>query len=272
MSMRETSGVESQALEPHVPPVLSRRSTPEVDHLFATLVEAAFDLLEEVSGVSLAVYLHVPHNDQPILFTRHPRLEQMSPTEVFRLMHTTTMLSNGRKPVSAFRHGELNGHYVRTSGDMSDGLFLVGPIQQPQVARRMVAICRAFARVLHQFHLDEVAGTFNPPLLDLRPSSSGHEASVTVQTTVGERQATMTAASPEEAVGRSVLAAIAPMHQFNEVRTLDVGTRSAVLVVSHDAQGVLRLGLAISDGDILQTVAVAAQRAVSEGHSGMTSG
>ncbi len=266
--MRETASAQGRALEPHVPPVLSQRSSPQVDHLFATLVEAAFDLLEEVGGVSLAVYLHVPHSDQPILFSRHTRLEMMPPTDVFRLMHTTTMLSNGRKPVSAFRHGDLNGHYVRTSGQMSDGLFLFGPIQQPQVARRMVAICRAFARVLHQFHLDEVEGTFNPPLIAIDPVVGGHEATVTVQTTVGDRQATMTGATPEDAVGRAVLAAIAPMHEFNEVRTLGVGTRSAVLVVSHDAQGVLRLGLAISEGDILRTVAVATQRAVSEGHSG----
>ena len=265
--MRETTSARG-ALEPHVPPVLSQRSTPEVDHLFATLVEAAFDLLEEVGGITLAVYLHVPHNDQPVLFARHPRLEAMSPTEVFRLMHTTTMLSNGRKPVSAFRHGDLNGHYVRTSGQLSDGLFLFGPIQQPQVARRMVAICRAFARVLHQFHLDEVDGSFHPPRIAINSVVGGHEATVTVPTTVGERQATMTGTTPEEAVGRSVLAAIAPMHNFNEVRTLPVGTRSAVLVVSHDAQGVLRLGLAISEGDLLRTVAVATQRAVSEGHSG----
>ena len=58
------------------------------------------------------------------------------------------------------------------------------------------------------------------------------------------------------------------MHQFNEVRTLVVGSKSAVLVVSHDAQNVLRLGLAISEGDILRTVAVATQRAVAEGASG----
>ena len=197
----------------------------------------------------------------------------MSPTDVFRLMHTTTMLSNGRKPVSAFRHGDLNGHYVRTSGALSDGLFIFGPIQQPQTAKRMTAVSRAFARVLHQFHLDEVEGSFNPPLIAIDPAGpdqatgATHSATVTVQTTVGDRQATMAGHTPEEAVGRSVLAAIAPMHTFDEVRTIAVGTKSAVLVVTHDAQRVLRLGLAISEGDILQTVAVAAQRAVSEANS-----
>ena len=269
MSMRSTSGAQSRALEQHVPPVLSQRSTPAVDNLFATLVEASFDLLEEVGSTDLAIYLHVPHSDQPILFARNPRLETLPATETFRLMHTTTMLTNGRKPVSAFRHGDLNGHYVRTTGEMSDGLFLFGPIQQPQSARRMVAICRAFARVLHQFHLDEVEGSFNPPMLSIEAvDDGGQEATVTVQTPQGDRQATMTGTTPEEAVARAVLEAVATGHELNEVRTLVVGTKSAVLVVSHDSDGVLRLGLAISEGDILQTVAVAAERTVTEGPAG----
>ncbi len=266
MSIREASGGPGRDIAASPPPALSQYSSPQIDNLFATLVEAAFDLIEEVGPTSLAVYLHVPHDDQPILFSRHPRLDLLSPTEVFRLMHTTTMLSNGRKPVSAFRHGDLNGHYVRTSGKKSDGLFLFGPIQQPQLAKRMIAVTRSFARVLHQFHLDEVGGAFNPPEISLVPAEGiGHTATVTVRTTVGDRHAEMSAATPEEAVGRAVLAAVAPHHQFNEVRTISVGTKSAVLVVSHDAQRVLRLGLAISEGDILRTVAVATQRCISEG-------
>lgn len=270
MSIRETVGGTGKALQPSIPPVLSERSTPQIDHLFSTLVEAAFDLIEEVADITLAVYLHVPHNDQPILFARYPRLEMMSPTDVFRLMHTTTMLSNGRKPVSAFRHGDLNGHYVRTSGAVSDGLLMFGPIQQPQTAKRMTAVSRAFARVLHQFHLDEVGGSFIAPLLRVDPVAEvGHAATVTVKTTGDDRQGTATAETPEAAVGQAVLAAIAPDYQFDEVRTIAVGTKSAVLVVTHDRQKVLRLGLAISDGDVLQTVAVATQRAVSEGQAGI---
>lgn len=263
--MRDTTGTQSRALERHIPPVLSQRSTPPVDNLFATLVEASFDLLEEVGTTNLAVYLHVPHSDQPIMFARHPRLETLPATDTFRLMHTTTMLTNGRKPVSAFRHGDLNGHYVRTSGSMSDGLFLFGPIQQPQSARRMVAICRAFARVLHQFHLDETGDSFHPPLLSIEPVEDGQKATVTMQTADGERVASATSTTPEDAVALSVLNAIAPGHELDEVRTLAVGTKSAVLVVSHDADGVLRLGLAINEGDILQTVAVAAERTLTEG-------
>lgn len=269
MSIRETASGSGRAVEPHIPPVLSQRSTPQVDNLFSTLVEASFDLIEEIEDVSLAVYLHVPRSDQPLLFTRHPRLDTMSPTDVFRLMHTTTMLSNGRKPVSAFRHGDLNGHYVRTSGAHSDGLFMFGPIQQPQAAKRMTAVARAFARVLHQFHLDEVDGSFNPPLLTVDKSSDdSHLATVTIPTTLGDRESSVSATTPEEAVSRAVLAAVAPMHQFDEVRTISVGTKSAVLVVTHDEQRVLRLGLSISEGDLLQTVAVATQRAVSDGSPG----
>jgi hypothetical protein len=245
-----------------VPPAITQRSTPQVDHLFSTLVEAAFDLIEEIGSISLAIYLHVPHDDQPILFTRKPQLEFLNPTETFRLMHTIAMLSNGRKPVAAFRHGALSGHYVRTTGNDSDGLFVFGEIQAPEVAKRLTAISNAFARVLHQFHLDEDGERFDPPLLDIDDHEGLSQATVTIQHDGRQAQATANGFRPEDAVAKAVIVALAPDHTFDEVRTLDVGTRSAVLVVTHDARGVLRLGLAISDGDVLQTTAVAAQRAV----------
>lgn len=250
------------ALARSVPPSLTTRSTPQIDHLFTTLVEAAFDLMEEIGNISLSVYLHVPHEDQPTLFTRKPQVDLLTPTETFRLMHTITMLSNGRKPVAAFRHGSLSGHYVRTMGSHSDGLFVFGEIQAPEKAKRITAISRAFARVLHQFHLDDGGASFEPPLLVLEQQGNLSQASVTIHVDGHEAHATATGARPEDAVAKAVVAAIAPDYSFDEVRTIDVGTRSAVLVVIHDANGVLRLGLAISDGDILQTTAIAAKRAL----------
>ena len=75
-------------------------------------------------------------------------------------------------------------------------------------------------------------------------------------------QGTAVAYSPEEAVAKAVIIALAPGHRFDNLRTINVGTRSAVLVVAHDPGGALRLGLAISDGDVLQTTAVATMRAL----------
>jgi hypothetical protein len=245
-----------------IPPSITTRSTRQIDHLFSTLVDAAFDLMDEIGTISLAVYLHVPHDDQPLLFIRRPNLELLDPTETFRLMHTITMLSNGRKPVAAFRHGALSGHYVRTTGSSSDGLFVFGEIQAPDIAKRITAISRAFARVLHQFHLDDGGATFDPPLLALDQHDDLSQATITVQIDGRHAQATATGFRPEDAVAKAVIAAIAPDHSFDEVRTIDVGTRSAVLVVTHDPRGVLRLGLAISDGDVLQTTAEAAKRAL----------
>lgn len=242
-------------------PALTRQSTPQVDHLFSTLVEASFDLIEEVGSITLCVYLHVPHADQPILFTRQPELHTLSPTENFRLMHTITMLSNGRKPVAAFRHGALDGHYIRTTGPSSDGLFVFGGIQDAETSKRLTGVCRAFARVLHQFHLDDEA-PFDAPVLTLEQHE--HLSRVTVTVEHDERTLTGTgvAFSPEEAVAKAVIIAMSPGHRFDNVRTIDVGTRSAVLVVAHDPNGALRLGLAISDGDVLQTAAVATRRAL----------
>ncbi len=244
------------------PPSLTRRSTPQVDHLFLTLVEAAFDLIDELGTISLSAYLHVPHDDQPILFTRAPVLETLSPTENFRLMHTITMLSNGRKPVAAFRHGALSGHYVRTTGTHSDGLFVFGEIQAPDTAKRITAVSRAFARVLHQFHLDDGDTPLDPPLLTVDQHETCSRVNVTVESCGEPLEGSASAFSPEDAVAKAVIAAVAPGHEFEEVRTIDVGVRSAVLVVTHDPAGALRLGLAISEGDVLQTTAVATLRAL----------
>lgn len=242
-------------------PSLTQRSTPQVDHLFSTLVEASFDLITELGNISLCLYLHVPHSDQPILFTRSPDLSILTPTETFRLMHTVTMLSNGRKPTAAFRHGELGGHYIRTTGAVSDGLFVFGGIQDADTTKRLTGVCRAFARVLHQFHLDD-DGPLDPPLLTLEQHAELSRVSVSVDHEGKTLQGTAVAFSPEEAVAKAVIIAMSPGHRFDNVRTIDVGTRSAVLVVAHDPNGSLRLGLAISDGDILQTTAVATKRAL----------
>lgn len=252
---------------PAAPPVLTKRSTPQVDHLFSTLVEAAFDLIDELGSISLNIYLHVPHDDQPLLFTRNPTLDSLSPTETFRLMHTITMLSNGRKPVAAFRHGALSGHYVRTTGSHSDGLFVFGEIQTPETARRIVTVSRSFARVLHQFHLDDGDEPLSPPVLTVEKFDDITHAAVTMDgrdtpLLTSPTQGTAAAQAPEDAVAMAVLNAIAPDFSFGEVRTIDVGTRSAVLVVVHDPKQALRIGLAISDGDVLQTTAVATLRAL----------
>lgn len=254
------TGLAPAAISP--PPALTRQSTPQVDHLFATLVDAAFDLIEETGSISLCIYLHVPHDDQPLLFNRTPTLDMLTPTETFRLMHTITMLSNGRKPVAAFRHGALSGHYVRTTGPLSDGLFVFGAIQNADTAKRLTLISLAFSRVLHQFHLDDGDATFEPPLLTLEQHDDMSKVSVTLDHSGAVTEGTAVASTPEDAVAKAVVAAVAPGHTFDEVRTIEVGTRSAVLVVLHEPTGGLRLGLAISDGDVLQTTAVATQRAV----------
>jgi len=218
--------------------------------------------MEEIGNITLATYLHVPHDDQPLMFARRPDLNLLNPTETFRLMHTITMLSNGRKPVAAFRHGTLSGHYVRTTGIYSDGLFVFGDIQAPEIAKRITAISRAFARVLHQFHLDDGEAGFEPPLLSVDQIDDNAHAMVTIEVDGISRTGSASDPRPEDAVARAVIQAIAPDHVFSEVRTIDVGTRSAVLAVAHDANGILRLGLAISDGDVLQTAAEATKRAI----------
>ncbi len=252
------------------PPALTRRSTPPIDHLFSTIVNASFDLIAELGKIDLSLYLHVPHDDQPLLFTRSPELHLLSPSEVFRLMHTITMLSNGQKPTAAFRHGELAGHYVRTAGEHSDGLFVFGPIQSTRDAQQIVSVTTAFARVLHQFHLDEHDQDHGhaPPSTEKVPhiavSADGDHVVVEATPDGGLRPGIGTSSRAEDAVAVAVANALAPSWTFDEVRTIDVGRRSAVLVVLRDDRSILQLGLAISSGDVLQTTALATTRAVDQ--------
>ena len=56
--------------------------------------------------------------------------------------------------------------------------------------------------------------------------------------------------------------AIAPGYDFDEIRTLQLDSRSAVLAVLRDERRMLRLGLAISSGDLIRTAALATRRAI----------
>lgn len=236
---------------------------PAIDSLFATIVEAAFDLLDELGDLGLAIYLHAPHDDQPLFFARRPQLASLSPTDTFRLMHTITMLSNGRKPVAAFRHGDLDGHYVRTSGERSDGLFVFGGIQRPEVARRITSVAQAFSHVLHQFHLDEGDDPVtDAPIITIDAVDAAMRVEATVSIDGEEHVGSSSASDPDEAVARAVIDAIAPDYDFDEIRTLDLGRRSAVLAVLRDERRMLRLGLAISSGDLIRTAALATRRAI----------
>jgi len=237
---------------------------PPVQQLFATIVDASFDLIDELGHISLCLYLHAPHDDQPLLYIRAPNLAHLTPTETFRLMHTVTMLSNGRKPTAAFRHGSLDGHYVRSIGGKSDGLFVFGGIQEKETARRITSVAQAFSRVLHQFHLDDNQDTTNAssPMISLGTDGSGVRIEATVRNEDRYAIGRATASNPTDAVALAVIDAIGPMYEFDEVRTLDLGRRSAVLAVLRDERGLLRLGLAISAGDLLRTTGLAAQRAI----------
>lgn len=248
------------------PPALSTTSSPQIDHLFSTLVEAAFDLVVELgTNISLLAYLHVPHDDQPILFVREPALATITATESFRLMHTITMLSNGRKPIAPFRHGALSGHYNRTTGSRSDGLMVFGGLQTAETANRISSISRAFARVLHQFHLDEddkVDADYVRPNISTEAVGKLVGASVALEIDGMSMFGSAVAPTSEDAVAKAIMELLGPGYRFDEVRRIDVGVRSAVLVVGRDSRQALRLGLAISGGDILHTTALAAQRAV----------
>lgn len=273
MGSLEATHAAPPALGTYHVPALTSSSTPPVDELFATLVEGAFDLIEELGESDLSLYLHVPHNDQPVLYSRRPELAAMAPSANFRLMHTVTMLSNGKKPFAAFRHGELQGHYVRTGGPLSDGIFVFGPIQQPHVAERMHAVTRAFARVLHQFHLDERTTSETAPLVDIDEYGGSVRSNVTVTRKDGGRLVgSATGQKAEETVARATIEAIGSGHIFDEFQSISLGSRTGVLSLLRDSNDDLQLGLAFSNGDLLQTVALATARAIFETDAFATTG
>lgn len=266
MSPLESTGQRSPAHRAsYQVPALTSTSTQPVDELFATLVEAAFDLLTEIGEIDLALYLHVPHRDQPVLYTRAPNLASLTPSANFRLMHTVTMLTNGKKPFAPFRHGDVEGHYVRTGGPFSDGIFVFGPIHQPDVADRMHTATRSIARVLHQFHLDEATTQQRAPHVALDEVDDLLRCDITITQADGTRLAGVsTGAEAENTVARATINAIGSGHTLDELRTVSLGFRTGILALLRDSRHQLQLGLAFSNGDLLETVALATTRAISE--------
>jgi hypothetical protein len=232
------------------------------ERLFNSLVEAGFDLLDELISPELSAYLHAPHGGVPELFLRNPTLAGLTPSTAFRMFHQMALLTNGEDDEGTFVQDDLEGYYFRSAGSASDGMHYVaalglhGDEDRIALARRTAL---AFADVCHQVH-DTGAASAKAPRLVIEVDNG--ETTVTAHLDDLGRTGKATSANRTEAVALAVLATHDGGYELSEIRDVDLEDRTAVVtVITHPDHGV-RLGLAMTETDVMEAAAIAASRAV----------
>ena len=239
---------------------LSSRSSEE--RLFTSLVEAGFDLLDELVDPALSAYLHAPQGGQPELYLRRPTLAGLTPSTAFRMFHQFASLTNRQSDEGAFEHEDLDGFFFRSAGSASDGMHYVAAaglsndVDRLEMARRTSG---AFAEVCHQVH-DAATEPQAAPRLVIEVANGN--TTVTAHLDGTDRTGTGSSHSRTEAAALAVLATQDEAYQLSEIRDVDLDDRLAVVtVLTHPDRGV-RLGLAMSDSDVMEAAAIATRRAV----------
>jgi hypothetical protein len=242
---------------------IERATRSPDEQLFRSLVDAGLDLLDELVAPEVSAYLHVPHDGEPQLELRRPPLTALTPTTAFRLFHTLAMLTNRTEDAGSFTYEDMTGWYVRSSGPASDGIHVVashGLDPEDPVLGPATRAARAFGAVCHQFSA--------PPADELAPhlivSVAGEETIVEAGVRVDDdvRTGRGTSSTAPDAVALAVLDAVGPGLTLDELRDVELDRGRAVLVVLAAEDGDLRLGLARSERDLLQTAAIATLRAI----------
>lgn len=231
-----------------------------------SMVDASFQLVEERHDVALAAYLHVAHDDEPMLFLHRPTFSMLTPTTAFRLFHQIAQLSNSASQSGSFALEDWNGVYLRSSGALSDGIHLFAQTTHPfapDVARSIERINGAAASVVHQV---ETAHDVSD-LPQVRLMVEVEDAKTTVEAIITDHDGTLrrgrgSARKAEEAVVRSVLDAMAASHRYEAVADVASNNGRAVLTTLVQSDGTPRFGLAIGNSDNLGTTAASALRAL----------
>lgn len=266
------SGTKKSGLGRGLSSLIPTSQTEEANNLdrrqrvLRSMVDASFDLIEERHNVALAAYLHVAHNDEPLLFLHRPSFSTLTPTTGFRLFHQIAQLSNSTPSIGPFVLEDWNGIYLRSSGTMSDGIHLFAqtthPFEQPTV-RSIERITTAAASVVHQ--VETAHDVSDIPQVRLIVEVAGAETTVEAAITDADgtrRCGRGSAMNAEEAVVRSVLDAATTTLEFSAVTDVADNDGRAVLTTLVESDGTPRFGLAIGDSDTLGIAASSALRAL----------
>lgn len=244
---------------------IERASLTPQEQLFRNLVDAGLDLIDELVQPEISAYLHAPHDDDPILQLRRPPLSALTPSTAFRLMHTIAQLTNRPEPSGVFTYDGMTGAYVRSQGPVSDGLHVFashGLDAGSQEVEQATRVARAFGAVCHQFSTPAVDEATPELVVSVGDDETLVEA--TVRQDGEERVGRASSTEATEAVATAILSARGAPYALEEIRDVELESGRAVVAVLTHEDGFLRLGLAITDRDLLQTAAIATLRALEQ--------
>lgn len=245
-----------------------RESLSPEARVLHSLVHAGLDQLDTVLPLDLSLYLHLPRYDEPTLFLRRPELATLTPTRAFRLFSRIVHAMRTGSAEGTFTQDSMVAVYLRTEGQVSDGLHVFGRDNAVVDAAALPALrttARTFATICNQFAAGTPTDLVTPRLV-VELGDGG--TTVRIGPGAGEGQAGQdqtgeaTAADAQEAVVRAVLQASRSSLRYREAREVSVENGRAVLVVLSDDTGTPRPGFVVSNEDMLQATATATIRAI----------
>jgi hypothetical protein len=228
-----------------------------------SLVHAGLDQLDSAVPLDVSLYLHLPRYDEPTLFLRRPELATLTPTRAFRLFSRIVHAMRAGSAEGTFTQDSMVAVYLRTEGQVSDGLHVFGrdnAVIDASALPTLRTTARTFATICNQFAAGTPTDLVTPRLV---VELGDHGTTVRIAPNAGDdRTGEATATDAQEAVVRAVLQASHSDLRYREAREVLVDNGRAVLVVLTDETGTPRPGFVVSNDDMLQATATATVRAI----------
>lgn len=242
--------------------------TAERELVVQTLAYAALDALRFALPLDLCAYLHVVEGDGPQLYLRTPDLSTMSAAQAFDVFTALRDTVDGDESAERLRIASFDALAVRSAGDRSRGVFVVGRLDDPLDDAEIAVIddmCAAMSLAAHTVE-DEAP----------RPGGRAPELSaVGVRIDEGSAHAELTflwgdgrtatgaavAASTTDAVALATLTALAPDRKLGEVTEGTVSGERVMIALVRDAGDHVAIGTALVDNDPLRAAALATAHA-----------
>jgi hypothetical protein len=227
-----------------------------------SLVNAGLDQLDAIASLDVSAYLHLPRYDEPTLYLRRPELASLTPTRAYRLFSRLVQAVRGGANEGTFTQDALVAIYLRTPGQLSDGVHVIGrenAVIESSTLPPLRTSARIFATISNQFAAGTPTDLATPRLM----VELGEEGTtVTASGADDDATGSATADDAQEAVVRAVLQATRSDYAYREAREVTVENGRAVLVVLSDESGAPRPGFVVSGEDVLQATATATVRAI----------
>jgi hypothetical protein len=230
---------------------------------------AGLDALRAAVPLDLCAYLHAIASEGPQLYLRAPDLSTMDASHAFDLFSALRDALTVESPdTRSLRIAGFDAFAVRTRGESSDGLFVLGRRDGAldQRERDLVAgVCTAAGIACHAVE----ASTFRPrtPRVPTRVAAevADHVARATVVIAAGDdaREGSGEGATTTRAVAAATLDALGGDLKVGDVADGEVAGERVVIALVHDGDGASAVAAALGGDDPLQAAAVAVLDAAS---------